>query len=202
MSKLYKERAWDSVESTYRQEIYLVNGYRFLGYSKRVGMPEVKDKQILLQNWILRMYKAGYLDESNDRCHDAEKIEYYWKDNVKRNYKLAFTLYQDCFEWNEAPYRPPIDEFLKSFYKIKAKGLDPHELLYTHKKASPSDPLDLSKKRFYDKEVLQRFCMKLIRSNAQELGAVKAFYINYCDKHLDGYNQRADEWFFRTIHFG
>ncbi|MCV9387492.1 hypothetical protein [Reichenbachiella ulvae] len=197
----FTSQPWDTVESTYRQEITLKNGKWFPGYSKRVGMPEAKDKVYLLKNMILRMYKQGYLDETNPDRSDAEYIEYFWK-NTKGKYVSIFRLYQDVHEWTtNTEYRSYLEDFLNDFYRLKSKGLDPYSQLYISKRSPRGDYFDLDMRKFYNYQSLRGYCLSLIKKNIKSHGEVKQYYIKYAQKWLDGYRDE-DERFFENLRFG
>ncbi|MEO9968135.1 MAG: hypothetical protein ABJF11_20250 [Reichenbachiella sp.] len=201
MNRSYASLPWDTSQSTYQQEIILENGKSFPGYSKRLGKEEAKDKRILLQNLILRMYQAGYLDENNPQRDNAVQITYSWKDDSTGRYVHAFTLYQDCYEWNPNHYRDYLDKFLTRFYELKRSGKNPYEHLYETKRAKFLDPLSITNQRFFNKVNLRNYCVRLIKNNIRAFGEVLNFYIKYCERYFDGFTSE-DQSYFDNIKFG
>ncbi len=200
MNKEFGQRAVDKSRSTYIQRVFLKNGIWFPGYSKRADAEEATDKTLVLQNWILRMYEKGYLDENNTDRDDAEKIEYYFRGKHQKPV-LAFILYQDYFEWVPEYYRPYLNDFLNEFYRLKKEGKDPYKILYISKKSENRNPLSLDSKSFFDKHNLRMHCTRIYKSSKRPIGAIKAYYISYSQKYLDGYND-SDERFFEGLKFG
>ncbi len=107
----YKDQ-FDSIESTYKHIIYTNQGkkYQLTGYSKGAGLPERKDKEILLQKVILRLLNRNYL-----KCSD--QIEFYIKNYLdNRHDELILRMKPEGyeivkrFEWMEP--------FLEKVYKI------------------------------------------------------------------------------------
>jgi hypothetical protein len=55
----------DRLNATYRHEFYQMDRTSpFVGYSKMIGHQEAKDKEHLLEQYVSRMLKNGYLDRS------------------------------------------------------------------------------------------------------------------------------------------
>lgn len=200
MNTTFNDLPWDSEGSTYRQEITLENGKFYPGYSKRLGREEARDKRVLLQNMILRMFDVGYLNEKNLYRTNATQIVYSWKNNFGK-YVHAFTLYQDCYEWNPDHYRDYLDAFLTEFYRLKKAGENPYEKLYENKRTKIADPLSLLPPRFFNKLNLRNYCVRLIKGNIRAFGEVLEFYRKYCQRHLDGFGDE-DQSFFENIKFG
>ncbi|MCR9252078.1 MAG: hypothetical protein NXI20_16755 [bacterium] len=188
MNKHYKSAPWDSQNSTFKSVIYFRNGKTIPGYSKRQGFQEVANKQALVQNWVLRLYRDGYLDNQNARVDEVECIEFSVRS--KGDYTHAFTLYQTYVEWNPDFYRDYLNDFFSNFYSLKRDRKDPYELLYISTKSKKADPLDLSRHRFYTTIDLKNHCIRLIESNIRALGEVRNFYIKYSQKYFNGFNEQ------------
>jgi len=93
----YKDQ-FDSIESTYKHLIYTNQGKKYIltGYSKGDGLPERKDKEILIQKVVLRLINRGYLQKS-------DKIEFYKKNYIdNRHDQLLFIMYPDRFEYTDS----------------------------------------------------------------------------------------------------
>ncbi len=89
---------FDSIESTYMHKLYTNQGKKNLlhGYSKGNGLPERKDKEILLQKVILRLINRGYLF----RC---DKMEFYKKNYLDNSHdKLILVIYPDKYDLDES----------------------------------------------------------------------------------------------------
>ncbi|MEP3388745.1 MAG: hypothetical protein ABJO02_11185 [Reichenbachiella sp.] len=200
MNTTYTSLPWDPEGSTYQQEISLENGKFYPGYSRRLGKEEPRDKRVLLQNMILRMYDVGYLNEQNPNRTNAIQIVYSWRNKLGK-FVHAFTLYQDCYEWNPDHYRDYLDAFLSEFYRLKRIGENPYEKLYENKKTKMADPLSLSPPRFFNKPNLRNYCVRLIKGNIREFGEVLDFYRKYCQTHFDDFGDE-DQSFFDNIKFG
>ncbi len=199
MNKTYKSLPWDPEGSTYKQEITLENGKFYPGYSRRLGKEEARDKRVLLQNMILRMYDIGYLNEKNPYRSNATQIVYSWKNNLGK-FVHAFTLYQDCYEWNSDHFRDYLDDFLSEVYRLKKVGGNPYELLYENRRTKMADPLNLEL-RFSNRLNLRNYSVRLIKNNIRAFGEVLDFYRKYCEKYFNGFDTN-DQSFFDNMKFG
>src|SRR6478609_1004442 len=94
-----KGPVWDKTNSTYMRIIYLRNGYTLTGYSKKYLQSERRDKIDLLTNWILRDFKAGYLDKAtlNPKITPVNRIEYFIK--YQNEYQPVINLDYEGPEW-------------------------------------------------------------------------------------------------------
>jgi len=184
--KNFKSASWDIYDSTYIQVIYLQNGKEFTGYSKRTGFAEKNDKQALLINWIIRMHKAGYLDESwPDTRRKVYNIEYYINHHpIKKIILSLYYKYYECLDskWGMSNIR--VIEFLDTFYNILNSG-DPQKIksLYVHKKTRYNDPFDLSQRRFITQKSLHEYCHRMMENNTFTQEQSLSFYKNYIEKY-------------------
>lgn len=108
---------YDSIESTYKHIIYTNVGkkYQLTGYSKGNGLPERKDKEILLQRCILRLISRAYL-------RNSDKIEFYKKDWLdSRHDELILVLYSNRYEYSDKTEW--IQPFLTAVYERILKGI-------------------------------------------------------------------------------
>lgn len=194
MSTFFRKAKWDSVNSTYKQIIHFQNGKSIDGYSKRIGFDEVKNHQLLLQNWILRSFKDGYLNSGSGQVDPVICIEYFFRSTDQR-FIHAFTLYQDYFEWNPDHYREYLDQFFVKFYGLKQAGKNPYQILYSNHRSKRPCPLSLDTKRFTNKDSLKQHCIRIMLDDSFAKGKVIDFFIQYSNRHLDGFNQAELEVF-------
>ena len=188
MNKHYNNSGWDANNSTYMQRIILKNEKTLTGFSKRIGFSEAKNKRKVIQNWILRSFRDGYLDEDNSRRDSAICIEYYWKNDVKV-WELAFIVYQNRVVWESSWQNKDFEKFMYRFFELKKQKISPYEKLYSSAKSKPSNPLDLSKFRHRRLEDFRNYCIDLLRKNVVPLGEIKHFYIQYVNKYLGSYKE-------------
>lgn len=179
---------WDKEKSTYMQVIKFQNGRDLAGFSAKIGFHERNDKLALIQNWILRMLRDGYLDRNNTTKDPIEGIEYY---EVSTGVHL-FTCYYTSVEYIsqeliESDYWKPVIRFLDKMYTMveqKKPVSEIYEKLYTHTRKNSHDPLDIEKKRFLDFGSLKRYALELVDSGRAEPGAVEHFVTKYSEKHF------------------
>jgi hypothetical protein len=186
-NKFKRSLVWDKDNSTFIQRIVFYHNQReMMGYSKKINFHERNDKDALLINWILRMYRDGYLDPKNTRIDSIEYIEYYR--NTKPHPTLIFRLFYKYPEWNpEFLGNIRLVNFINRFYDMVDKGKTVDEIckaLYVSNYSKAVDPLDLSTKRFMNERDLTNYCSELITKNKAEQGAVTNFFHKYKEKFL------------------
>lgn len=188
MNNVFKQGDWDKTGSTYKQIIVFSSGKVLVGFSKRMGFHERNDKIDLLTNWILRMYRDGYLEKNNQNKTDIDRIEYYinfrGQHLMNLYYKYPEYMLDDLIIENE--YKKLVI-FLKKFYDMIDKGIQADEIyrkLYTKNRSSSAthDHLSLDKKRFDTLEHLRRYANDLKLERIRPPGEVDHFVIKYCEK--------------------
>lgn len=177
---------WDKTGSTFIQRIMFRNSQReMLGYSKKVAFNERNDKDALLTNWILRMYRDGYLDPKNTSKDAIDFIEYY--QNTQPEPTLIIRLYYTYPEWNPAYLsNKRLVNFINRFYDGIEKGHTATEIynrLYIRSHSREADPLDLSTMRFSNERHLSNYCAKLM-ADGKPQGEVEHFFHQYKEKYL------------------
>jgi hypothetical protein len=182
----FKKGIWDKEGSTFVQRILFANNHEMLGYSRKIGFHERNDKDSLLINWILRMYRDGYLDPTNTNKDKIQFIEYY--QNTRPDLTLIFRLHYDYPEWNPAFFgNKRLVSFINRFYLLIEKKTPVQEIyrtLYVRSHASETDPLDLSTMRFINERHLSTYCTKLIADGKRPQGEVEHFFHQYKQKFL------------------
>lgn len=163
---------FDSVNSTYRHQIYLTNGKILTGYSKGLNLPELKDKDTLIQRVIVRLYRNGYLHiNSVGTPKETVCIHFYMNDPIDNDW--IFTLfpndYKVCPEWLD---KYTFINFLKRFYEQKRTGIERKNLV---KEPRQKDFLSLSIK-FDTIESLTDYCHDLEHRYGLPHGLVMKFY--------------------------
>lgn len=173
---------FDSTNSTYRHEIYLVNGKRLTGYSKSKYYAEKQDKIVLLEDIIIRLFNKGYLQP--DR---TEKITFYTRDFVSGQLDEVFTLLPASFTFGNNPkfvLNDRLNQFIVRFYKSvrEKKTISP---TIKHKAITVEEQIlfSLERKRFISLEQLHEFVLKQFKNGYPE-GLVMGFYNNYKEKYL------------------
>lgn len=197
MNNNYLDAPWDPINSTYKQEIYFANGKKIDGYSCREGFEEVRDKKKLLINWVLRNYKAGYLDKESEKV--ARKIDMFWLPEGQTPV-LIVSIKPTHIEWNPSSYRNYLDNFFTKFFKLIESGKNPYQILYIKSKSPSIQDLDYKIKRFFNKKNLRSFCIEQIQHKIHPSGQVKNYYQQYCNEHLEGLGSQ-DEDFIKSINF-
>ena len=187
---VFEKARWDIFDSTYYQVIQLKNGFVLKGYSKRSGFDEKNDKQSLLINWIIRMHKSGYLDESFAEKNPKKKraikeITYFLNSPTRKRPILNLKYkYYEVLDGEWAIRNNEVISFLDQFYEaLKSRNIDRVKSLYIHAKTEYKDPFDVSKKRFPTKQALLSYCHSKIEENVFNKEQATAFYNKYLDKH-------------------
>ncbi|MEP5613719.1 MAG: hypothetical protein ABJP45_15815 [Cyclobacteriaceae bacterium] len=181
----FNDAAWDSELATYKQLIQFQNGKSIDGYSKKIDCTEMNDKISLLTNWIIRMYKKGYLDPNNPARDPISFIEY--KHN--RTGELILRLYYNYCEWGESILEKrnigKLITFINRFYELISAGHSSAEIvskLYDSKAKKSVKLYDLDAKRFSNEQELVRYCHVLIHEKGADIGRVKTFFHAYKTK--------------------
>lgn len=183
MNTNFINAGWDSENSTYCQEISFTDGRTIVGYSRKIGFAEMRDKKKLLTNWILRSYQGGYLNATH-RSKGVVCIKY--SKMIEGRYKHFLTLYQDYPEWVPNLYDDKIQLFLNKFYFFKREGKDPYQLLYERKKDKQYNPIDLDSQRFFNRNDLRLHCVRIINDGVREKSELQNYYIKYVKKYFGG----------------
>lgn len=172
---------FDSVNSTYKHQIYLTNGKKLSGYSKALLYPEMQDKIVLLERMILRLFNSGYFDPLR-----TYKIEYYKKEFMKPD-ELIFTLYPTEISYADNPdfiSDKRLNAFFKKFYdSIEAQKIVTKDITHNAIYKKVDDILTLDYKRFKtERELLDFIGKKLIEG--LEHGSVMNFFFKYKERYL------------------
>lgn len=170
---------WDKTNSTFRSEMMPTE---WVGYSKKIGHPERKDPITLLTNWVLRLYRDGYLRKSSKPF--ISEISFYFNKSSEH----IITFYKNYPEWNSKflfdENYVRLNEFVKRFYSMIDKNVSPdliYQKLYVKNK-SKSNPFNLNHPRFSSKNDLERFCGDIASRGTYPKEEVREFYIKYLDK--------------------
>ena len=157
------------------------------GYSKRVNFDEKADKIALLTNWILRMHKAGYLDQSNEEKTEIEYMEYF---RNAMEPELCLRLYYNTYEIHDDSLRDNIQmrTFLKRFYELIEIGKTSDFIntkLMVANRTPFENPLDLSVHKFTEPKMLFEYCRNLIIDKKASGEETKAFFQQYLSKYFN-----------------
>jgi hypothetical protein len=184
-----KGPVWDKANSTYMRVIYLSNGISLVGYSKKYQLNERIDKVELLQNWILRDYKGGYLDRktTDPKITPLDRIEYFIKHN--ETYYPVINLYYDFPEWVNQKWMDnrKFFYFIKRFYEMIRQGHAPSAIinaLEVRTRASAKDPFDLTSMRFPFMPDLNAYVHRLRLEGKYPEEAIENFYRKYIEKYF------------------
>ncbi|MEP0366866.1 MAG: hypothetical protein ABJN36_11395 [Cyclobacteriaceae bacterium] len=194
MDNAFNYGDWDKIGSTYKQIIVFTSGKALVGFSKKIGFHERNDKIDLLTNWILRMYRDGYLNMKNPTRTEIDRIEYYNNLNgqhlMNLRYEYPEVLCDDINLNNE--YYKKLRVFINKFYDKVGTGVADHEIyrqLYvkTRKGKITNDLISIDQKRFENKDQLNLYARDLINIRKMPFGEVEHFVRKYCQKHF-GFN--------------
>ncbi len=118
---------WDTINSYYRWNIFLLNGIQYPGYSKRHEEPEVFCKIKLLKRCMIRLKEKraskafGYFTPGH-----ADRIEIYKRTGLGQYKERLVTLYPTHYELSHNEkfnQHQDIREFLDLFYSMLKKGI-------------------------------------------------------------------------------
>lgn len=173
---------FDSINSTYKHEICLLNGKKLTGYSKSKYYAEKQDKIVLLEDIIIRLFNKGYLQP--DR---TEKITFYRMDTLTRQLDEVFTLTPSSFTFGNIPMyvlNDRLNQFIKKFYNaIREKKFITKDLKHKAMTQEEQVLFSLERKRFSSHDQLHEFVLKQFQ-NGYPQGLVMGFYDNYRAKYL------------------
>ena len=188
-NQLKYEPVWDKAHSTFVREIFLKNGTRLTGYSKRVGRNERRDKIDLLTNWMLRDLKNGYLDKSttNPKITALDHIEYFF--TTEGSPEPIVNLYYEFPEWTNmrSLENKKLVKFINRFYELIRKGKNPSEIsneLEIRTRATNQNLLDVTLRRFSNMIDLNAYVLRLKNESDFPSGAIDHFYIKYKETHF------------------
>jgi len=193
-NKKFEDAEWGKKESTYKQEIYFKSGIVLTGYSKRIAFEEKIDKIDALTNWICRMYRDGYLDQSNKRVDPIDHIAY----SYNKSGETLFQLYYTHCEWQlsermlDHPQLEKLIRFIDTFYWLikESRGSEIYQQLFVGRSVPKKiDHFNLSQKRFMSEAELIRYCTMLKYDKKLPEGQVHDFYYKYCERY---FSQRKD----------
>lgn len=170
---------WDKKNSTFRSEMMPLG---WIGYSRRIGHDEKKDINSLLSNWILRLYRDGYLRDS--KKPDIYELTFYHN----HSNEFVIKLYKNHAEWNpkflaNTSYSRFVD-FIEIFYQLINKNYNAeviYDKLYVRSKNN-LDPLSLEHHRFATFNDLAAHCKEVFRRSLAEPGHIVQFYVSYAQK--------------------
>jgi len=182
---------WDPLTSTFSQIIYFKNGNEITGYSRKIGFTEKKGEVECLCNFILRMYRYGYLNQDNHDKNRIDYVEYYHLAVNRRNPPKIIRMYYTFPEFGHG-YLNWSNEFVKwidKFYEMIAAKKTMQEIwdaLYfaKSKKEDYIDALALDPPRFRNATHLANYCAWLIENTKRPKGEVEHFYRKYMEKYF------------------
>ncbi len=167
---------FDSINSTYKHEIILLNGKGLTGYSKGLLQNEPHDKTVLLEKVILRLINNGYLDGKK-----TKRIDFFLKSFLNNNDDLILSLEPLSYIVTNEDYilNARLNAFLKRLYmqlrqgKIVTKDLADKRII-----VNEEEIFDLSKPRFKDTIELYEWGIKRV-SEGFPHGRVKLYIYKY-----------------------
>jgi len=172
---------FDSLNSTFKQIIYLTSGRELTGYSKGAYLTESRDKIYVLISFIRRMYGNGYFHPLK-----TKKIEYYQFNEDSQTYSdMILILTPSTYHFsndlpiiNDSRFLP----WLKKFYgMIKAGKVDFSQIMVKPERTKEADIFSLDTRRFENDTHLVNFCNMLYKGGYEQ-GRINDFYIKYRDK--------------------
>lgn len=180
---------WDSLNSTYKWRIYLINGKELVGYSKGKYVSEPADKTVLLERCATRLLKSGYYQKERTKY-----IQFFFNRYLSGNDEWILTMFPDGYSLgnNEdivADHR--LKDFLTLFYK-QITGDTPamKTIIHKIKHSAEEDLFDWRKKRFNTVAELHTFVVKQIDLR-KEPAMVMDFFRKYLEKWPEILNQPA-----------
>lgn len=171
---------FDAINSTYKNIIYLCNGVELTGYSKGLLWSECQDKTVLLERWLIRLVKLGYLEP-----HRTIKMDFYYNHQMSAP-ELILSLNPANFSYgnNEKIVTDVrLFTFLNRLYEqIRQNNIVTKSLQHKAQLISENDLYSTAYKRFKSEKELIVFVQKMIASgeNAEK---VMNFYREYKDKY-------------------
>lgn len=171
---------FDSINSTYKHEILLHNGFVLTGYSKGLLSKEPQDKTVVLIKVILRLYNSGYLDKS-------VRIDFHLKDFLNASHELVLTLYPRSYSFgNNQKYtlNTKLNTFLNKFYmQVKTGTVDTKSLIPTKIIQTEEEIFSLQRRRFNSEPELLEFIIKK-KAEGYEDGLIMRFFYKYRERYL------------------
>lgn len=154
----------DTERSTYRWIIHFQNKNIIMGYSRKAGKEEIKDKIRLLKRKIIMLTKSknNYFDEKN-----VKFIEFYQRTGLDEYENHLFTLYPTEYRLgNNKLFNAcePMINFIKMVYNLIAVG-NIGQLSYEvvgYSKIKEQDIFKVSLDRFRNAAELQKYSQDLI----------------------------------------
>jgi hypothetical protein len=175
----------DSFNSTFIYKITFDNQKTIIGYSANSGFSEKNDKNAVLINYVLRMYKRGYLDYDNPPKDRIIKIEIFL--NLRSGEKIIFRLFYDYFEGFEGFEDFGVFvKFLDSFYSDVQKRLPVQEIFnkyYRSDKSPTIEPFDYKYKRFITRKSLLNYCSQMYNKKIFTREQAMHFESKYLEVH-------------------
>jgi len=173
---------FDPINSTYKHQIYLINGKILTGYSKSKYYAEKQDKIVLLEDIVLRLYNKGYLQPDK-----TKEIVFYSIDTLTRQSEEVITLTPKDYSFGSNP-KFTLNERLCQFFKRFYIQLNERKFITKDIKHRPitqheQQIFDLTRKRFATIEQLHEFVLKQFQ-NGYPQGLVMGFYDQYRSKWL------------------
>jgi len=185
MKKKFNESSYDRVNSTYVQIIYFENGKHIVGYSKKVGHLEAVDPIYCLTNFILRMYRDGYLRPS-PKVTPVECIVY--ELNQPRRGWIV-TCYYDRYDISPDWISDKIlVKWLSDFYRDIRNNKSLDYILEKYGRRGRSERslvLNPNKITFTNLNHLLDYVEKLLDSRRYSPGEIKHFYIQCRQKFVE-----------------
>ncbi len=159
-----KKYVGDRMNATFRHEFYQADkALPFVGYSKFVGNNEAQNKEYLLEQYISRMLKNGYLEKSyamnfftnNNRGNDSDMLL------VSIN-SMGYTLFNGVELYSQ------VDDLLKRFFQARNNPEAQTQILANRKRMGfQAEYWYDFKKKFKDRAELIAHC-KLIKEKFGE----------------------------------
>jgi hypothetical protein len=148
----------DRLNATYRHEFYQQNRTSpFVGYSKMIGHAEAKDKEHLLEQYISRMLKNGYLDRSY--C-----MNFYTNDKLgnDRDVLLVSINTQGFVLHDRAQIYPHLRDLLTRFFANKDDPEKQFAIVSNRKRTGTQvESMYDFKQKFNDRDELAAHCKKV-----------------------------------------
>ena len=178
---------YDQANSTFKQIIYLTNGKQFIGYSKKLGYNEKADKITLLKNWVLRMYKAGYLNQANKGTQkEIDEIHYFINDHIATP---ILTLNYKSYEVVNIEYcheNFKIIQFLDTYYDYINNGNEfKISRLFDYSKGDKLNKLDVNVKRFLTHKALYNWIKSELEKNTYTKSELSNYYNAFKTKYFN-----------------
>lgn len=170
---------FDSINSTYKHEIFLKNGKILTGYSKGLLQTEMADKTVLLEKVIIRLINNGYLDGSK-----VSRIDFYLKSFLNNNDNLILSLEPLSYVVTDEKYilNERLNSFLKKLYmQLRTGKIITQDIIHKRNLIFEQDIFSLKSKRFNDIDTLTDFCIKKVKDGYEE-SQVKLFFYKYKSK--------------------